>query len=272
MPGIFYDQPTNFASITASELLNLARFRYALRDHVQFVLIGYPEWREMIATRTDFDTMVTYAVEQILAQCSDPVVYLAGYSFGGTVAFATADRLVQAGRRIAFLALLDTRLPWKTTTSERIRKIGRHIIQRDGTELLRLMLKTLLRFRACALVKVCAWLYMRMGGRRIDPQLHFVLRWQAVSNWCPSALAVPTFFFRTDDDDPPQPLDCGWSALCSPLTVVRIGGDHRSMLIPPNLDRVCARFLEALRTAEAKSVVTAPVTGRQASIGSACSS
>jgi thioesterase domain-containing protein len=256
MPGVFYGQPTNLGSMTASELLNLARFRYALRDQIHFVLIGYPDWREMIATKADFDTIVTFALEEILAQCSDGIVYLAGYSFGGLVAFATAHRLVQAGRRVAFLGLLDTRLPAKREALKAIRNLRRCIIERDSTPLLRLILKTLVKFRIYALLKIYMRFCIRIGSRRIDAQLHDILRSHAVSGWRPNALAVPTFFFRTDDDDTPQRHDCGWSALCSPLTVVQIGGDHRSMLIKPNINRVCASFLEALRAVAANSART----------------
>jgi thioesterase domain-containing protein len=259
MPGVFYGQPTKAGSITASELLNLARFRYALRDHIQFVSIGYPDWREMIATKPDFDTIVTFALKEILGQSDDDdTIYLSGYSFGGWVAFATAHRLVQAGRQVAFLGLLDTRFPIKRKASIWIRNLSCQIIEGDSTPLLRLVLKTLLKLRSYMLLQVCVWFFLSIGSRRIDAQLHDILRSRALSLWRPNVLDVPTFFFRTDEDDPRQPYDCGWGALCSTLSVVRIGGDHRSMLIPPNIHRVCASFLEALRTVGTNSILTAP--------------
>jgi thioesterase domain-containing protein len=250
MPGVFYGQPKKTGSITASELLNLARFRYALRDHIEFVPIGYPEWREMNATKPDFDTIVTFVLKEVLGRSSDDddAIYLAGYSFGGWVAFATAHRLVQAGRQVAFLGLLDTRFPMKRRASAWIRSLGCQIMEGNSTPLLRLVLKTAITLRSYQLLQVCVWFLLSIGSRRVDAELHDILRTRALALWRPNALNVPTFLFRTDDDDPPQAFDCGWGALCSTLSVVRVGGDHRSMLTPPNINRVCASFLEALRT------------------------
>jgi thioesterase domain-containing protein len=49
--------------------------------------------------------------QAIVAVDSEGPYFLAGYSFGGMVAFEVAQQLVAEGRRVAFLGLLDTRTP-----------------------------------------------------------------------------------------------------------------------------------------------------------------
>ena len=247
MPGILYDE------------LGLARFRHALGDRIRFVLIGYPNWRETIAAKADFDAIVTAALAQILSQCGDRPIYLAGYSFGGFVAYAAAHRLVESGRRVAFLGLLDTRrrsrfaaLPLASAirSMKVIDQILYYVKAADTGVLFRIILRIFLEVRAFVLLEAFARLCMSMSGRRADPDLLFVLRSYALQRWLPNTLSVPTFFFRSEDNPQHQPHDCGWSTLCPLLSVVPIEGDHSSMLAPGHIERLCATFLEALHAAD----------------------
>jgi thioesterase domain-containing protein len=259
MPGGFYDQTKKLQSIKASHVLDLARLRYALRDQIQFALIGYPDWREMIAAKANFDAVVASALEQILSERDDGPIYMAGHSFGGLVAFATAHCLVEAGRQVVFVGMFDSRLPFTAKSSKRIRKIIKYFKHPDPylDVLLRLIVRILLELRAFVLLEAFAQRCMSVGVQRIRPQLLFVLRSYAERRWKPNVLSVPTFFFRCEDDELHQSYDCGWNALCSRLTVVPIGGDHRSMWAPANAKRLCASFLEALRATEASGVLPA---------------
>jgi thioesterase domain-containing protein len=240
----------------------LARVRHALRDRVRFVLINYPDWRETIAAKADFDAIVTATVGQILSRCGDRPIQLAGYSFGGFVAFETAHRLVESGHRVTFLGLLDTRrwsqfessLPTTGVKSVHlVGKIRESFSKRDVGISLRRIFRTLLELRAFVLLEAFAWFCMSVAGRRAAAntrmQLLTALRSYALRGWLPSALSVPTFFFRSVEDTAHLPYDCGWSALCSPFTVVPIGGDHISMMEPTHVEHLCASFLEALYAA-----------------------
>jgi thioesterase domain-containing protein len=251
MPGIFNDNPTKLRSINASELLGLARLRYALREQIEFALIGYPDWREMIAAKGDFDAIVAFALEQILGQCGDGPIYIAGHSFGGCVAFATAHRLAEAGCRVAFLGLLDSRLP----SVFDIPILGEYL----ENIALRLILRIPLELRAYVFLGALAGLKISIGEQRAHRHLLWVLRQYAVKRWQPKPLSVPTFFFRTEDNKQQQRYDCDWSGLCSRLTVVPIGGDHRSMLNPAHVNHVSASFLEALRAAAANTGFSSPI-------------
>jgi len=76
---------------------------------LRFKLTDYPEWRETMEARLDFSAIVTAVVATIVAETSEQPYLLAGYSYGGFVAYAAAQRLIQHGHRVAFLGLLDSR-------------------------------------------------------------------------------------------------------------------------------------------------------------------
>jgi acyl-coenzyme A synthetase/AMP-(fatty) acid ligase/thioesterase domain-containing protein/acyl carrier protein len=74
--------------------------------------------------RADFEAMAAACLQEIRhIQASGPY-FLAGHSFGGRLAFAIAQRLVQSGDEVRLLVLLDTYAPGQhpqATISERIR-------------------------------------------------------------------------------------------------------------------------------------------------------
>lgn len=77
--------------------------------------------------------------------------------------------------------------------------------------------------------------------------LLWMLRLEAMKEWQPSPIAVPTIVFSSGDALPGQTPDLGWGGLCAPLRIAPIGGTHASILQPPQLERLCARLLSALR-------------------------
>jgi thioesterase domain-containing protein len=96
-----------------------ARFRAVLKDEIRCVVIRYPTWQEMIDAGGLFDAIVGSAVSQIVAHQDCDAYLLVGYSFGGFVAWETACRLVQMGRRVAFVGLIDTRRAWDRPAIDR---------------------------------------------------------------------------------------------------------------------------------------------------------
>jgi thioesterase domain-containing protein len=105
------------------DAVGLARFRMLLKTKIRFALIQYPDWREMIDSGGSFDALANSAVTQICAKCleADPIL-LAGYSFGGLVAMEAARRLLERGRRVRFLGLIDTRAINPPTFIMRLRR------------------------------------------------------------------------------------------------------------------------------------------------------
>ena len=102
-PLVFYMPPAE------GDSPEIARFRAGFGGKIRFAVIQYPSLREMIDAGGGFDVMVNAAEAQIRTQCQGHVCFLAGYSFGGIVAWETAFRLIQSGWQIGFLGLIDTR-------------------------------------------------------------------------------------------------------------------------------------------------------------------
>jgi thioesterase domain-containing protein len=253
MPGVHYHDLASCKMGRASEILGLARFRYSLRDQVRFVLIRYPNWREMIAAKADFAAIVTSALGQILGECGDDPIYLAGHSFGGLVAFDTANRLAESGRQVAFLGLLDT---WGCDAvslriaASRIKNVLR---EKDVYALLRLMLRILIALRAFTLLQQVASFCMRNGGLPVGIQITSMLRCYSLRRRQAAAMSIPAFLFRCEDQQGGGPYDYGWSTLCSRFRVISVGGNHVSMFSPKHVHRLATEFAQALRAATMNS-------------------
>jgi oxalate---CoA ligase len=241
----------------------LVRFRAAFGDKVRFVVIQYPSWREMIDAGARFDALVSAAEAQIRAQCQDRVCFLAGYSFGGFVAWETARRLAESGYKIGFLGLIDTRRRenlainpalaprrLRAESTPRIRLLVRSILERPiRTTVLRGFLSFLVAVRAFWLLRPLGELAIRRRSRGAFAfQWHLVvlLRLNSLRKREFGPLHVPVTLFRSDDFDPKSP-DYGWGAMCSQLTVVPVSVSHISMIT--ETDVLCPRFLEVLEVA-----------------------
>lgn len=210
----------------------LARFRVGFKDNIRFTVIEYPGWQEMIDAGAGFDVLVDAAVAQICALSHEnDLCLLAGYSFGGLVAVETARRLVEYGRRIGFLGLVDTQA---VNTPAPPRRRWRRII---STLILMSALRapTIIGQLATLLPAKLAITFEYVVNNRLRQELLRGLRLKP--------LQVPITLYRSGESCS-KLLDNGWGAYCSRVAVVPIGGTHFSMLEPPFLDILCTRFLE----------------------------
>lgn len=219
----------------------LAHFRTLLKDRIHFVLIDYPGWREMIDADAGFQALVDAAVEQICRQIhEDDPCFLAGYSFGGLVAVETARRLVERRRRIGFLGLVDTRTerpPEETQLAQNV-SLPFKIIGK--------IISALILISAFRLLKIIGRLAALLPAKQaftIEFMLNTRLRTKSLRRLRLKPLQVPITLYRSDEG---SSSDNGWSSYCSRVTVVPIGGDHHSILEPPLLKLLSARFLEAI--------------------------
>jgi oxalate---CoA ligase len=237
------------------DLPDLARFRAALEGSFRFVTIRYPSWSEMIDAGGGFDVLINAAVAQILANC-DNDIYILGNSFGGFVAFEAARRLTESGRRVRFIGLIDTRrdnvLQLHTSIGVKARKALR-LVASGVRPAPTVLLEALLRF----LTVTSAFRLLRAIGHMavvLPPSAAFTLRWRleqqlryaALGKWTLKPLNSAVTWFRSGDPG----SDYGWSALCSHLSIISVGGDHNSILQPPYRDILCAHLLQAVNEAE----------------------
>ena len=239
----------------------LAQFRAAFKGGIRFEVVQYPQLKELIDGGAGFDVMIEAAVAQVLARCGDEVCYLAGYSYGGFVAWEAARRLIQSGRQIGFLGLMDSRRLPKPPRERRsvfakatgyVGRTWRHPRQayRDG---LWWLVELLTRnFSLSVLRQIDSFVASLPGAAAFTFRLELLARLRAIAlqRWTVAPLEVSATLFRSDECSA-DASDYGWSALCKQLIVLPVGGSHFSLLNPEFRETLCAQFRRAVETAKA---------------------
>ncbi|GAA4532067.1 beta-ketoacyl synthase N-terminal-like domain-containing protein [Amycolatopsis samaneae] len=210
---------------------------------------------------------------------------LAGWSFGGFLAFEAAQRLTAAGERVELLAMVDPILPLPPETGlsevdeleRRFERFGEFLRTSYGrpvdlpyAELARLddegqadlLIETIL---AAGVID------SRVSGAILAHQRSSFLDARLLERYRPSAYPGRTVFYsaaepvpgglrdpRFDRTDPAR----GWDAVCGDLEVVTVPGHHLSVLDPPNVEVIAAHLTGALESAAARQ---RPVVARRRS-------
>ncbi len=238
-PVLFFMPPAN------GDSPRQARFREALRDKMNFVVIQYPGWREMFDREGDFDAIVSNAVAQIQTYKDCDPCYLVGYSFGGFVAWETACRLAQLGRQVAFVGLIDTRRAWDRPVIERAEPSPgqgplaslvcflKSLLRRPReTVTLRRLLPPLVKRRAFWLLRPIAQ-FMASLNSKASFEFQFHLSWElredALRNWEVSTGSIPITLFRSRECNSASP-DYGWAKRSTEVTVIPIDESHLALL------------------------------------------
>ncbi len=249
----------------------LAQFRAAFNGGIRFEVIQYPQLDELVDGGGGFDVVADFAVAQVLAKCGDEACYLMGYSYGGFVAWEVARRLIQAKRQVDFLGLLDTRRSpkqpqnHKNAFAKAIEYIGRtwRHPQQAYRDILWWLVELLTRHYPLSAVRRVDNLVSSLpGGFAFAFHLELLarLRANALERWKIEPLDVHATLFRSDEWSKDAP-DHGWGALCSQLTVLPIGGGHRTLLDPKFRKTLCDQFFHAVERARVRSQGTLSKTG-----------
>lgn len=240
----------------------------ACEGAVMSVEIAYPAWRVLHeADEFDLDTLVSYAVGQITKHCPACAVLLAGYSFGGVVAFAAATRLRDAGYTVRFLGLLDIearpgcdtgpgafRAP--KTRWQQLVGFGAAIRRGDAKSKLAYVIARRLKSpRWRPLLRIYARIprHWQRGEFRIylerdllSEHMEPLLRQWVARRGAVRPLPVPTYLFRTEQHSGNAAHHLGWDDYCPDLTVVSIPGSHLGLLGSSNRLILCAAFRNAV--------------------------
>lgn len=238
LPGIQSDDPS------------LVRFRAAFGKAIRFRTLDYPGWRQTVNDGREFDAIVDHVVSAICAGPERGPYCLAGYSFGGIVAFEAARRLTQSGHRVGFLGLLDARR-WDLARADSVNQLegAPGGLQRLPVNVVKSTVALCLRRRAykpLGIIERSLMLHPTRVAFWFKRQLTKELRYQALRQWKPAALDVPTALFLSDEYWPGEPRDYGWRQVCSRLTEVHIGGTHATVIQSPQRENLCENFLRAL--------------------------
>jgi acyl-coenzyme A synthetase/AMP-(fatty) acid ligase/thioesterase domain-containing protein len=262
--------------------LRLASLRVALESRIRFILVNYPGWPEMAAAARPGETIVNAALAQIIQTSPARSVALVGYSYGGRVALQVAQRLMGMGYAVSLLGILDTFIadeahiesavsprgpggdlslqPRRQPLASRLRyhreriaesfafggmagvaglaaaQFARHVVGfRVAGQTMRLW-RPLLTHRS--LLALDQWLqrFLRSAARE---------EWRAPPNSAP--LPIRTLLFAADGHAPGTPGDLGWGTRCAMPQVVRVSGDHLTMLNRPHRDPLCEHLVAALQ-------------------------
>ena len=246
-PSIFY-----FPSADGDTPLQ-AQFRAAFHNQVRFEVVQYPTWPEMIDAGADFGVLIDAAIDQILATSGDDIL-LAGFSFGGFVAWEVARRLTELNRRVIFVGLIDTQFGYQSQPQESgLAKAG-NLIRKIFTEPSSLEV-TLLKFLARHSAFKILYRYGELARRfpattafRSQYRLNYYLRVQAMRRWPLQPVQAPIFLFRTDQFAEAS-IGPTWGVLAKTLDVIAVGGTHLSILRPPAREALCRQFLRTVNSA-----------------------
>lgn len=247
LPGLNGDEP------------RLARFRASLKNNMEFVILSYPDWPEMIAGNMDFHDFAHTVYSQITTQAPEGPLLLAGYSFGGAVAARVTEYLEAAGRDVHFLGILDTDLSLPpATTGNAIRTLALRLVdrfsQRTTVDIVAEFLGSILaRPSVVGTVRRLLPLFPKSKGRFgfvFHNQMLGLLRSRIWYAWQTSTinakLKTCTVLFRSTEHSAYAEPDLGWGRRCQSLRVIDVTGDHFSMFNQDNVAVLTMAFAQAL--------------------------
>lgn len=167
------------------------------------------------------ETLATEYLDLIRAVQPKGPYFLGGFSIGGVIAYAVAQRLQQQGESLGLVVMLDSMRPGRglghvlAGVRRRIKMIGR-----DGLRHLVHVARIYLQQRAQR---------DQPGGRRNRVYA------EAIRSYRASRADLPLLFLQAGDDTSTAPA-YGWRSLVPGLTALRVPGRHMNILEPPNVE------------------------------------
>jgi thioesterase domain-containing protein/acyl carrier protein len=261
----------------------LVRFRAECSPSLNLEVVRAGDWREWIERDLSFRDLAGRACQQIQDLVPEGRVLLAGYSQGGQLAYATAHALIQAGRSVGFVGLLDTLSgPATVVGSDPSRE--RSVSANGNLSAAREWIRRGRRYFRAALqgtdevylkgrIRVWAvfWLWQRCrsvaksrkllsflsrhgrlfrgaGGVRLNRAIQMRLFGEMWRTWCVETsqalpLHAPVTLFRSDEPGLP---DHGWAECCPALSTVPIRGRHETIFDPEYMEELVAQFTMAV--------------------------
>jgi thioesterase domain-containing protein/acyl carrier protein len=252
MPGRGADEP------------RLARFRQACEAAITMRTLAYPDWQRMVEPGFTIDVLAEELAGVIASESGEGAVKLAGYSYGGHVALATARHLVARGRAVGLVAILDanalqldnfeTAPVRRAPLGQRLARILRSAMGADGGEYCaRVLSDTLAQAHWAPVLRALrgvpfAWAprsfrYHLIAHLRMALRVRLLRQWHAGPSAAAARIDAPVFLFRSDETRAHASEDLGWRGFCANLAVVPIPGSHLGIFDDANVAVLVERFL-----------------------------
>lgn len=223
---------------------SMAAFGAQLSQAARVIPIRYPDLSWSLGGRDSVQEMAALAIEQINAVQPRGDVRMIGYSLGGGVAFEVARRLIEQGRAVKFLGILDTnvgarRANHREAFSRTLQRIRSHRVT-----IYRMLCRSVAKFAArmgqevrfCRLVDAMTWSRLADTRFMLKLELEELLRMRAFGRWLldskPRLPVKGTVFACHRRDVTPR---LGWDSLFEELDVIPIAGGHLDLVIEPHL-------------------------------------
>jgi len=230
IPGLYGDEP------------KLADFRRRLLPGLRLEVVDYPGMHETASVIGQMTELGRYAATQISRRQPSGPIRLAGYSFGGGVAFAAASQLITMGRVVCFLGVLDA--PFTMNAWAGLARRG----LRGWAEALLL--------RACdwdagRLLAIAVVQRLRPGMReRLRRSLVRRFRVRAIRSWHPQPIDSATTRLVLVTSRQFGPANTAqWKWLCPGACIIETPGNHAELLDPSVLWQWTQAFAEAAQAA-----------------------
>jgi thioesterase domain-containing protein len=246
------EPPLFFPHCGAGELFYVA----ALSPHIETAIsiYGLPSSTTGEPPLRTIEGMAMRMAQMIRDVQADGPYHLAGWSFGGTLAYEIAARLINLGQRVEFLGLLDTGyfaglkdspLPYMSDF--------------DRTEgvLVTTQTRTGENTLSARLVETCEDMLLipkNSSNLTISHIQQAVNRMkiytEACSRYLAQPISIPIHLFVAQNEHPDVPF-LGWNAVLpeSQIRVTPVAGTHYSMMAAPNIDRLGRALSHAIQTA-----------------------
>jgi thioesterase domain-containing protein/acyl carrier protein len=214
------------------------------------------------APHTTVEQMAQYYCEHLrLRKISGPFS-LAGYSYGGLVAYEMGRLLAESGERVKFVGLIDSDLadeclPLVRRTVFRGQRKAHRLIYRLSRKapswswLLKKILESLERSMGATRSEPLTQLWR---SEAMTPQMKHIeaVSWSAFRSFRPKTSPVPLVLFRSMSRPPTfhDSVPVWRDSVSGALKVIDVPGDHFSMLREPEVRVLADRIDACLETAE----------------------